>query len=699
MHANYLSRLCSAAIAAVLACLPAPAEPEGGARSFSAELMLGGRVRPDGFTPILLSLSTTGPFRGRIRVAVKGESSVSCRIPLNVGKGDFRFAVPAPVCRQDYYNVPLALEAILQDDRGRVLARRELDLVPVNLDSPDVILPRLGVMIGKNAAALPGVGGGGFAIAPAANLPEDPLLYDAVDFVMAPSGAAAGMSGAQAEALVKWVRSGGTLVVDSSANDRELARNPLLERLGIELEPGRTDVAVSLPPPVLARHRYGMQMPVPGAATNAGAVSVPVSLRAIRCGEARAAGTNALRADVAAGSGRLILTSLDLENLARNGDYGASALLYEIVIGNALADQNPGLETSPAFNKYSLRMRFPAWRESLFEMAGLEEIPVWFVMGFLVVFVLAVSPLTRWALGRAGLPRLSWAVKAAIVLLFCFAGGLLSHAMRGTEPLRSVLCVHQYGPAGGGRHVWLDCFIPASARAVNAQPFPGGMVCDLSSFTPGSGAVCDGALRDVEFTSPVWGAHFLYSTALHGEQAPFEAAISNVNGRGTWFLTCRRPEIDVRDVRIIWREREFRTRPVAGGWLAVGSGVVDMVASDENAVFPEGRDALMRALAQLETRHAFSEAASFAFRPAPIHGWARPGEWGVILAECGRGLESRMDVATPRKTALHAIRQVVRSPGMSPGMIPPAAEPGAEQHSLVPPVPPENAVQRTGDKE
>lgn len=668
-------------LSTLVPCLSARALPGYGAEAFSAGLMLGECVRPVGFTPLLISLRTPGPFKGMIHVSMKDDSTVMCRIPVNVGKGDFRFAIAAPI---NTHKSSFLIVRLL-DQHGRISANRELELMAFNVNTPNLTSSQLGVMIVENPPQpmFSGRPNGGREFAPiwVENLPEDPLLFDAVDFVMAPAGVCSRMNAAQAKALAQWVHAGGTLIVDSSARDQEVDRNPLLERLGIELEPIRQTTIVSVPPPVLTNARYGRQPPMPQpvqgeATTNERMISVAVNLRPIRCGEAYASGTNALRTDVVMGCGRLILTSVDMAALLQNDGYGENALLYEILSGQAMADRDPELAKNPAFRRYYSYSKQPSWTDALFEMAGLEGISFLFVIGFLIVFVLVVSPLTRWGLGRMGLLRWTWLVKAVIVLVFCFVGGGVAYLTRGTEPLRSMLCVHQYGATGGGRHVWLDCFIPSRSRSVNASPLPGGMVCDLSAFAPGSRAICDGARRDVEFNSPVWGAHFLYSTVLHDEPAPFKVALSNVAGSSVWFVTCLRPDMDVRNVSIVWREKEFQTMPVNGGWLAIGSNCVSLVqAVDDRSNLLDARGRLMLSLAQMDSRPSLAGTAAGTFVPAPIHGWLRSGDWGVILAECGHGPESRMEIKTPRKTALHVLRQVVRRPANTvPGAAPDASE-------------------------
>lgn len=653
----------AAVLAVLLAGMAAVAEV-----TFDAAPCFGPAAFTHRFVPLRVHLRTTEPFAGRIKAYQEYAPESGVQLEINTGPGEFVYELAAPLARYTHGNQVVVSLARRGERRSH---ERKFSIEPRggsgyvhNYGAQGEAGRHLISWVGASEetartlalSGLPNVG-----VTTVRQLPGESRLYQAIDVLVLPSAALDALGPAQGEAIVAWVRSGGHLVVDASGTRLTSERSLLLRALDVTLDDQVTQVSIQRkgPLPEDPGRASGRRNP----ATNAVPAEPPVfdytlALRPISCGPVRCADATSLRGDIRVGLGRLTITPLDL-NRALGSTQGADAgglLATEIVYGPSSSDRT----TTSSYYGYDA----PPWAQNLFLLAGLEPISRGTVFTYLLVFFLVVCPLERYVLRRLGKLRWMWLSTAAIVALFCVFAVTLSRVTRGNQARRSMICVHDYAP-GGGRHTFLDCFIPAASRYYTIAVPQDGTVMPVAGQTVAFSTTLHERDHALEFSTPVWSPACFVSVRPHDEAPPALSTLFLSNGkiRGSVRMPPDGPVVE--SAWLLWNGQCWGMKQGPDGTWTPADGPAGFNATPDNSYelrrhggTPAQRKTLRQfmidQIVQQGVTGAQTALGTVATPPRPLHsGEAR------FIAVVDRGARLDMDARNPIVTETHIIRQLL----------------------------------------
>ncbi len=660
------------ALTAIMAFAMPVISAVAGARDvlFSARPIISGAARVHRILPVRVDLRTMGPFEGKIVIRLGGIPGSRTVQPLSVGPGLFKFEIPVPVGQTPLDNT---VTVVLEDKNRRMAAEKEfyVQFAGSTFYSQDGRNRRTIMVgwVGRDTGSAYGphdlptrqpLSAFSQGKISAADLPEDWRMYTAIDCLVLP-GSLAKLSDKQADALEKWMRAGGQVVVDSSCGEPEAEQNRLFKRFGIMVGEGKTKADV--------RHKVEIREDYSTKARTNLAATLSVVLRPITAGDARSCDTSSLRAILPRGLGCLVLTCVDLNAFlgANAQDAVAVEFLREVITGERSDSATGGYGGSPYYYQHGWNW-IPAWGRSLFKMTALEQIPAALVITFLALFTVLVCPAERIVLGRFHLLRWTWVATTVLVVIFCLFAGVLSRAVRGVKARRSMLCVHNYAQERGGTHVMFDCVVPATARSFTARYGPDDVAMDVAASGSGSTALFNAGRNAMEFASPVWSPRFLTTLRFHNDEPPFRASLAVNSGKLSGYAEPVAAGLDVEESWLVWNGRPYAMVPDGGKWRVGGQMETNSlwkVWTDgiETVCAPEDRSGERSPLERvmfLDMEEPFGCAAAMFFDAAPLRRAAGTPAVAVIVAKCRKGEEVDLDAANARVSAVHVVRQMVK---------------------------------------
>ncbi len=249
------------------------------------------------------------------------------------------------------------------------------------------------------------------------DLPDAWLGWDGVDAVVLGDAGFAGASTEALQALLTWVKLGGTVVVPGGALSPAMAAGAFGELLPMEVTGTTTipdlgaldawsDLPIQKQPALIAR-------------------GSPRSDATLLLGTSR----RPLIAVRPAGSGRIIMTAFDFGTApVRHWDGQVAMWTRLLAQGGADVSLTQGVEDSPEryYSGFSL-----AQVASYSPEARLPSI--WLILGFLAAYLIVLSPVQYAVLKRLDRREMAWIVTPVIVLLFAVGAYTVGYAIRGGQ--------------------------------------------------------------------------------------------------------------------------------------------------------------------------------------------------------------------------------------------------------------------------
>lgn len=412
--------------------------------------------RENSWTPLTVEISNTGPdLRGNLFVPVSATSSYSSNSHGGTyGKrpAAVNYTIPLNLPTQSHKRYVLCVPSSSLDSVYFGLGQRPIKHELSGLTALDE-RALFAVVIGGDGNALRAVHGSalpaGFAWSSAGpssgsgarlqighvpwnSLPDNWLAWDGVDAVVLADANVGTAAAENAEALVQWVKQGGTLFVPGGAVAPALVGSALEPLLPLQV----TATEAALDVNALAVW-CGASTPLPPG-------GVLLTRGTLRPGARVVAGTAAqpLVVQWSVGQGKVVLSALDYTGQPCKYWSGQEKLWQQLL---GLSSRSRGHH---AWDIYSKRLS---------ELAGHspQSAPpcLALVISFLVVYLLALAPGQYLALRKLDRRELSWIVTPAIVLTFTLgAYGLTLHT-RGSATLLqrvSVICADPGATTGRG---------------------------------------------------------------------------------------------------------------------------------------------------------------------------------------------------------------------------------------------------------
>lgn len=250
--------------------------------------------------------------------------------------------------------------------------------------------------------------------------PESPLVYYQADLVVLGPMFASDLSSAAQSAIVSWVRTGGNLVITGGADAARL-QHPFFRALlpveglhSISLAPANALAAYGAPvgqPTALAAG-----VPVAGAQVLAQQGGVPLIVRA------------------RVGAGSVTFLAFDPSEAPLSGWNGQDKLWLSMFDDKSRM-YSLRSDLSPAADPWS---RSQVSGQLLGNISGLKQLevpPMSAIIGFLVLYFAALSPINYWVLGHFKRRDLAWLTTPAIVAVFFVGAYGFAYMVKGPQLL------------------------------------------------------------------------------------------------------------------------------------------------------------------------------------------------------------------------------------------------------------------------
>ncbi|MBN2801185.1 MAG: hypothetical protein JXX28_18745 [Deltaproteobacteria bacterium] len=577
--------------------LPAVAQDDGLLESIKAPIrvearpQLDGLVRQGRWASIHLDLTNRGP-------AVQARITLS-ELDLNAAERlDFTRSVELPQGAEkevELYWRP----GNLMSTRGLTvsgLVDQELQLTVVPIGEDEVVIgvigeDTLGIAAIRDAWA--GVVPGKYPRSPSSEarrvhtvalpldtLPERSMAYDPLDWVIWPHPDPTDVSPAALEALLAWVADGGHLMVAVADSWRQVADTPLAEALPVTLigvedlpldvrSPGWRPSSTPITPtlsyalrparsPWSSRHLSGVV-----GTWGAGTIHLlPVDPT-----------VGPLASDRTEGLWRDLLGISD-----PSGETAALMLLAPPALQRSLGlTEDTYQQLSPPAGPSGWTREVSEWLE---DIPGVSPLPMPWLLGFSLLYLVAIGPADWLLLRLLRRPALTWVTFPLTVLLFSSAALVGTWYFKGDQAVLRRLEVVEAGRDRWRGGSYLGVFAARKARVQVRSGFDDSVASPLADDR--------GYMTHPVITSGDGPAHLSWlaetwtlAKASTSWTAPSQGTATAQRGENGWVITSSLP-FDLTEVSVVVADGSWRLeRLPAGGTVAVDYGDTDGDAADE----------------------------------------------------------------------------------------------------------------------
>lgn len=442
--------------------------------SWHAEAGFGGGCHRGCWTPVRVELRNPGPSRsGRIYMPLG-------RNMPNLAPHRYSVPVELPSGAQKAYTIyfpdPDSLRRVVlevgggaaaegvqpprrlsDDDVSMVVIGDQPSLLAFLQGAPALELPSDDSDVSPSGYMLIASGSGQIHIGRGqwGQLPEAWLGWDGVDVVVVTQARLDGASEAELEALRRWVRLGGTLVVPGGAQAPMLADGPLADLLPMRVSGTRTiqdlsalDSCWHVPPP-----------PRRAALVADGALREGAQVLV-------AEGDTPLVSSMRVDGGRVIMTAFDhTAEPIRYWD-GQIAMWRWLLSHRAdMTSLRSGVLASLGPAEYDGSADYGLAAASVHSRAS--ALPsVWLMLGFLAAYIVVLVPINYAVVVRLGRRELAWLTTPAIILIFVVAAYGTGFALRGHRTLlnRVAIVESSAGQSLARATSYIGIFSPTKTR-------------------------------------------------------------------------------------------------------------------------------------------------------------------------------------------------------------------------------------------
>lgn len=450
------ARVVPLVIAAGLLCVCAHAQEP----AWSAAVGFDGSARGDCWVPLWLEATNAGAAReGKLTIRLR--SSQDDRLLLSHTLGFDLPTASAKTYGLCVYVDPAAAPYVqLPAPAGWKPIKKEINQ---SVDGQDSLLVIVGgppsYLSHLDGTPAPGVaqatGGGASATIELAHiawerLPDTWLAWDSVDAAMLGDAAVDTASDTSLEALLEWVKLGGMLIVPGGTHSPALGTSPLAPVLPLSISGTATASE-------LDGLRAWSDKPITRQATVVAGGALREGARVL-CGSER----EPLICEMPLGAGRVVMFAFDPAAAPVRSWEGLAGLFSRLL---ASSDARASLTTGREADATEYGLSYGLGRAAAQTARG--RLPsVWLIVGFLLVYLIVLSPVQYAVLKRLDRRELAWVVTPLIVLVFAGAAYGTGHFIRG-----STIVVNRIGviemlpdrPFARGRG-YVGIFSPHKAR-------------------------------------------------------------------------------------------------------------------------------------------------------------------------------------------------------------------------------------------
>lgn len=286
-------------------------------------------------------------------------------------------------------------------------------------------------------------------------LPDSWIGWDAVDAVVLGDGAANQANTQGTEALVQWLRTGGTIIVPGGALGPALATSPLRDYL-----PLRVTGTASVPDLESLAEWAGEPMPPSPTLVCRGPLREGATLL---CGSYE----EPLAVLMPVGGGQVVMTTFDYTARPIKSWDGQPRMWGRLLAAveedkawqsSLFGTQSPGYRYHESPDAQAVRVA------SYVPEARLPSI--WLMVGFLVAYIIALVPINYLVLRKLDRRELGWVTTPFIVLVFTIGAYATGYSMRGGQIILNRFSVIEVGRDAelARARVYLGLFSPARRR-------------------------------------------------------------------------------------------------------------------------------------------------------------------------------------------------------------------------------------------